>query len=537
MDKVLIILIVTIAMSTAINVFLKKFDIPTVIGYIVTGLITMQLFDFGEHSKETLEHLAEFGIVFLMFTIGLEFSVSQMKAMKKEVFLFGSLQVILSGAIFTFLAHTFLNIEMKPAIVLGFALSLSSTAIVIKILTEKGQIHSGYGRIAVGTLIFQDLAVIPMLLMISIFTSYNSSISELLWDTFLHALIVFFILFVAGKYFIERFFNWVISSDSEEIFLVSAMLIIIGASVVAELFGFSYTLGAFLAGMTIAETKYRYRIEADLIPFRDILLGVFFVTIGMQIDLSIVLVHGWLILWLLIDIMLIKALIIFAITQFSVQKRTAIKSSLTLMQVGEFALAIFALAHSSNLIDSTTNQVMILTVVLSMILTPFVLNNIKLLSSKLFREPTKLRDRAIVSAGYQNHIIICGYGPVGKRLAKNFKERSLLYLILEHDVKIVDEAIEGGEKSIFFANAAQKGVLEHFAIKNSLAIIVAIENEHQLRLICENISSFESDINSVVMVRNDSQEGVISDLNIKNLINGRNILSDILAKRVLECQI
>jgi CPA2 family monovalent cation:H+ antiporter-2 len=537
MEHVLIILITTIAISTAINVFLKRFDIPTVIGYIITGLITMQLFNFGEHSKETLEHLAEFGIVFLMFTIGLEFSVSQMKAMRKEVFLFGTLQVILSGAIFTFLANTFLNIEIKPAIVLGFALSLSSTAIVIKLLTEKGEIHSGYGRIAVGTLIFQDLAVIPLLLMISIFTSDDSSVSKLLLDTLTHAVIVFFILFVAGKHFIERFFNWVISSNSEEIFLVAVMLIIIGASVVAELFGFSYTLGAFLAGMTIAETKYRYRIEADLIPFRDILLGIFFVTIGMQIDLSIVVVHGWLILWLLIDIMLIKALIIFVITQFSVQKRTAIKSSLALMQVGEFALAIFALAYSSKLIDSTTNQVMILTVVLSMILTPFVLNNIKFLVNGLFKEPTKLRDRAIVSTGYKNHIIICGYGPLGKRLAKSFKEKNLLYLILEHDVKVVDEAIESGEEAIFFANAAQKGVLKHFAIQESLAIIVAIENEYQLRLICENIDSFDSNINSVVMVRNDSQEGVISDLNIKHLINGRNILADILAKRVLECKI
>ena len=537
MDGVLIILIVTITISTAINVFLKRFDIPTVIGYIFTGLITIQLFSFGEHSQETLSHLAEFGIVFLMFTIGLEFSVSQMKAMKKEVFIYGSLQVMLSGAVFTFLANSVLEIEIKSAIVLGFALALSSTAIVIKVLTEKSQIHSGYGRIAVGILIFQDLAVIPILLMISIISSENSSISELLLTTLIHAVIVFFILFVAGKIFIEKFFDWVISSESEEIFLIAVLLIVVASSVVAHLFEFSYTLGAFLAGMTIAETKYRYRIEADLVPFRDILLGIFFVTIGMQIDLSIITKHGWLILWLLVDIMLIKSLVIFVITQFFVAKRTAIKSSLALMQVGEFALAIFALAYSSKLIDSPTNQVMILTVVLSMILTPFILNNIKSLANILFKEPTKLRERAIVSTGYKEHIIICGYGPMGKKLAKQFKEKNLLYLILEHDVKIVDKAIEGGEKSIFFANAAQKGVLEHFAIKESLAIIVAIENEHKLRLICENINSFDKDINSVVMVKNSSQQSVIEDMNIKHLINARDIISDILVKKVLECKL
>nr|MCH9739550.1 cation:proton antiporter [Campylobacterota bacterium] len=166
MEHILLILIVTIAISTVINVFLKKFDIPTVIGYIFTGLITMQLFDFGLHSQETLAHLAEFGIVFLMFTIGLEFSIGHMKSMKKEVFVYGTLQVLLSGFIFTFLANYGFGLEIKSAIVVGFALGLSSTAIVLKVLNEKNEIHSGYGRNAVGILIFQDLAVIPMLLMI-----------------------------------------------------------------------------------------------------------------------------------------------------------------------------------------------------------------------------------------------------------------------------------------------------------------------------------------------------------------------------------
>lgn len=537
MEYILIVLIVTIAISTVINVFLKKFDIPTVIGYIFTGLITMQLFNFGEHSQETLAHLAEFGIVFLMFTIGLEFSIGHMKAMKKEVFVYGALQVMLSGAIFTFLAHTFIGLEIKSAIVIGFALSLSSTAIVIKLLTEKDQIHSGFGRIAVGVLIFQDLAVIPMLLMISIFTSDNSSVSELLLHTLWSAIVVFLILFIVGKYFIERFFDWVTSSNSEEIFLGAVILVVVGASVVAELFGFSYTLGAFIAGMTIAETKFRYRIEADLVPFRDILLGIFFITIGMQIDLSIVAEYGWIILGLLVSIMLLKGLILFGIIQFFAQKRSAIKSSLTLMQVGEFALAIFALAYTNKLISSDVNQIMIMTVVLSMILTPFILNNIKTLADKLFKEPTQLRERAISSTGYQHHIIICGYGPLGKKLAKIFKAKNLLYLILEHDVKVVDKAIENGEKNIFFANAAQKGVLEHFSVKESLAVIVAIGNEHQLRLICENIDSFDADINSVVKVQNSSQEDVIRDLNVKHIINSRDTISDMLVKSVLECKI
>lgn len=537
MENLLVILIVTIAISTIINVFLKKFDIPTVIGYITTGLITMQIYNYGLHSQETLSHLAEFGIVFLMFTIGLEFSIGHMKSMKKEVFVYGTLQVILSGLIFTFLANYFFGLEIKSAIVVGFALGLSSTAIVLKVLNEKGEIHSGYGRIAVGVLIFQDLAVIPILLMISIFTSESSSVSQLLFHTLISAIVVFLILFIIGKFFIERFFNWVLTSNSEEIFLGSVMLTVMAAAMVAELFGFSYSLGAFIAGMTIAETKYRYRIEADLVPFRDILLGVFFITIGMQIDPTIVVDYGWVILGLLVGIMLVKAVIIFGILQFFVQRRTSTKSALTLMQVGEFALAIFSLAFANKLISSDINQVLIMTVVLSMVLTPFILNNIKRLASILFKEPEKLRDRAIKSTGYKNHIIICGYGPMGQQLAEMFKEHNFIYIILEHDIKLVDDAIAKGEESIFLANAAQKSVLEHFDVKKASSVIVATGNEHQLRLICENINSFGTDINTIVKVKNSSQVEAIKDLHITHVINSRDTISEMLFQKASKCQL
>jgi len=532
MEHLLIGLIVTIGIATVVNVFLKRMDIPTVIGYIFTGLIITLLFDFGEESKETLSFLAEFGIVFLMFTIGLEFSIAQMRSMKREVFLYGGLQVTLTGLLFTLLAHTFFDITVKNAIVIGMALSLSSTAIVLKVLNESGEIHTSYGRVVLGILLFQDLAVIPMLLMISIFTSTNSSVSELLLETLISAAIVFLILFVIGKFFIERFFDWVTASDSEEIFLASVILTVIAASVLAEHFGFSFSLGAFIAGMTIAETKYRYRIEADLVPFRDILLGIFFVTIGMQINLAVVQNFVFTILGLLVAIMLIKALVLFLAMRFFVQSRSAIKSAMAVMQVGEFALAIFALANSYSIISDQTNQIMIVTIVLSMILTPFILKNIKFFANALFKEPTKLRERALVSTGYHDHIIVCGYGPVGKKLVKRFKENNVLYVILEHDVKLVDEAIEKGEENIFLANAAQKSVLEHFSVKKSLAIFSAVNNPHQLRLICENIDSFGESVNSVVTVKNSSQEESIADLNITHVINRRETITDLLASQI-----
>jgi len=532
MEHLLIGLIVTLVIATIVNVHLKKLNIPTVIGYIVTGFTIAQIFHFGEASRETLSHLAEFGIVFLMFTIGLEFSIAQMKAMKKEVFLYGTLQVVLSGFLFTFLAFTFFDMSVKNALVIGMALSLSSTAIVLKVLNENGEIHSEYGRVVLGILLFQDLAVIPMLLMISIFTSANASISELLLETLLSAAIVFAILFVVGKYFIERFFDWVTGSESDEIFLASVILTVIAASVLAEYFGFSYSLGAFIAGMTIAETKYRYRIEADLVPFRDILLGIFFVTIGMQIDVTIVGDFIFTILGLLVAIMFLKALVIFVAMRYFMQNRSSIKVALALMQVGEFALAIFALANANHLITNQTNQIMIVTIVLSMILTPFVLRKIKGLADIFFNEPTALRERALVSTGFKDHIIVCGYGAVGKQLIKKFKKNDALYVIIEHDVKLVDDAIAKGEKNIFLANAAQKSVLEHFGIKSCMAIFSAVNNPHQVRLICENIDSFGENINSVVTVKNKSQEESIADLNITHVINRRETITDLLAEQI-----
>ena len=535
MENTLLILIITISISTVLNAFLRRFDMPTVIGYVLSGFAISSIFHFAKDSKEVLSHLAEFGIVFLMFTIGLEFSVNHLKSMKKEVFVYGALQVVLSGILFAVMGALVFDLDIKSAIVVGFALSLSSTAIVLKVLNENNQIHSGYGRATLGILLFQDLAVIPILLMVSFFTSETQTVSMLLLETLASAIVVFLIIFIVGKYFLERFFGWIMASGSEEIFLVAVLLGVMSASFLANVFGFSYSLGAFLAGMMIAETKYRYRIEADLIPFRDILLGVFFVTIGMLIDWRSLVDYGHIILGLLVGIMLLKGLLIFGVLRFFIQKRTAVKTALALFQVGEFALAVLALAYSNNLISDELNQIMIITVILSMIITPFVLKNIKKLADALTKEPLVLRERAFLGDVYRDHIIVCGYGPIGKKLVKIFKERDLLYIILEHDVKIVDSEIAKGEEAIYFANAAQKMVLSHFNVNDCSTIIVTIENEIQRQLICENIASFNPDINSIVKVNNSAEEEVISSLGIKHIINSRDTIADMLAEEALAC--
>ncbi len=535
MEHTLIIFLTAITFAVFVNLLLKRFALPTILGYIFSGVAINYIFKIQTNQKVSLEHIAEFGIVFLMFTIGLEFSIKHLKSMKKEVFLYGFMQVFLSGSVFSLILSYLFSFPIKSAIIIGFALSLSSTAIVLKILNENSEIHSGYGRISVGILIFQDLAVIPILLMISIFTNQDQTISYLLVKTLISAIIVFFIIFVAGRYFIEKFLDLIMASDSEEIFLIAILMLVVGSSFVADLFGFSFSLGAFLAGMTIAETKFRYRVEADLTPFRDILLGVFFTSIGLQIDLIVGFENILLVFFSVVAIMIIKFLIIFLILIFFTQKRTALKSALALFQVGEFSLAIFSLARTHSLLDPRIEQILILSVVISMIIAPFVLKDIKKIVDRITAEPELLVDN-IQSSGYKDHLIICGYGDLGKALAKKFKELNLLYVIIEHDSKLVEEGLKSNEP-IILANAAQKSVLEAVNIKDSLAIMVAISNAKKLRLICENISSFGDGINSIVKVRNESHEAIIKDLNIKHIVNQSKEMTKALMNEAVKCSL
>ena len=537
MHQVLPVLIVTIAVATFLNILLKRIDVPTVIGYVFTGFVVSSFYHFAEDSKEMLMHIAEFGIVFLMFTIGLEFSLTHLKRMKKEVFLFGGLQVVLSGVLFSLLARLLFSQDTTAAIVIGSALALSSTAIVLKILNERGEIHSGYGRIALGILLFQDLAVIPILLMITFFSSPEGSVGEMLRQTAVGAVVIFAALYVAGKYLVEPFFDLITRTESEEIFLIAVLLGVMSAAYFAQAMGFTYSLGAFLAGMLLSETKYRYRIEADLIPFRDILLGVFFVTIGMLIDWHAIIAYAPYIALLLVGIMLLKAAVIFGLLYRFVQRRTALKSALALMQVGEFALAIFALARAKGILSPDVTQILIITVVASMIVTPFILKNIKHIADRLFTEPETLRERAMAATGFQNHVIVCGYGPVGERVVEHLRQKGLLYVILEHDVKIVDSVLEKGEEAIYLANAAQKSVLEHFNVEESAAIIVTVDNEFQRRLICENIASFSDKVKSVVKVNNAEEEKIYRDMGIHCVINARDMVADRMSQEVLTCRL
>ncbi len=524
---VLPIVLAAVFLSIIVNASLKRAGIPTVIGYILTGIAITAAFHLEHH--EALSHVAEFGIVFLMFTIGLEFSFKALAALRKEVLLFGSLQMAISTALFTAGAMA-LGIGIKGALIIGLALALSSTAIVLKMLNESGQIQAPFGRKSLGILIFQDLAVIPILMMISIFASGQSDIGALLGKIALDALLVGIIIYLIGKYLLDRLLGWVTRTESSEIFLTTVLFLVIGSAELAHLFGFTYSLGAFLAGMMLAETHYKYQIEAELIPFRDLLMGLFFVTVGMQIDLHAVAENfGWILL-VALAVMVVKFGVLWLFLRFFTRTRVAVKTALTLSQVGEFALAIFSLALAQGLLEAKVAQILFGATVLSMVASVFVLTNVRAIADWLTPEPAPEEEPApLQSSGFSDHFIVCGYGPLGQKVAEKLKRRNVRYLVLEHDIHRFELGRKRGEP-IFFANAAKEEILEAFDIERACAVVVATGNLIHTRLIAEAVKKLAPQSNLVVKVLDEDAAKLLADLKIRHLV----IQSDVMAERMVE---
>ena len=531
MEQVLIVLL-AIFIASILNILLKKLELPTAIGYIFTGIIISQLFNITPDNSSALEHISELGIVLLMFTIGLEFSFSELKAMKKQVFIYGTLQVILSGVVFAALAILLFNFSQKSAIVIGFALALSSTAIVLKMLNENGDIHAGYGRKALGILLFQDIAVIPILIIIDIFTK-DVELSTLLLKTAIHMVLFFTLLIIIGKYLLNSYLEFSIKTKNQEIFLLAIFFTVLASAEVAHLFGFSYSLGAFFAGMLLAESDYKYQIEADLAPFRDLLLGLFFFAVGNRIELGVILENILIIVILVILIMLLKALITFLVL-IREQKRTAFKTALALSQIGEFALAIFVLAQNHNFINSITAQILATVVIFSMILTPFIINNLSKIADLIFSEP-KIEYK-ISSVGFRNHIIVCGYGPLGVKVCNSLKRKYFDYVLIEHDLALYNKALQDNQPA-FFGNAAQLAVLEALNVKEACGVVITFHNLEKIRLIAKAVLDLAPKAHIVVRVREESERDAIKNIGIDSIIVMVDSLARDMTNELLYCNI
>ncbi|EAL4278939.1 potassium transporter [Campylobacter jejuni] len=537
MDNFLEIFLITVAIAIVLNVIFKKFEIPTIIGYIAAGEIISEIYHLS--GKGEITHIAEFGIVFLMFTIGLEFSFKHLMAMKQEVFLNGSLQMLTCGFVFMLLAIGILGLGDKSATIVGFALALSSTAVVLKILNDNGDINEQYGRKALGILLFQDIAVIPLLLLVDIFSSNNQNIEKLLFITLISALILITLLFFIGKYLVDRIFRLIIHTSSQEIFISTVLFMVIGASFLANYFGFSYSLGAFIAGALIAETKYKHKIEADLIPFRDLLLGLFFITVGMQIQLDVVAQNWFLIIVLTLLVMALKFGIVFGFLFLYTKKRVALKTAFAIAQIGEFALAIFSLLQAKNMLDIKTSQILIVVSILTMIITPFILNNIRKITNVV--EDIALNTNAVQNIDsnikLKNHLVVFGYGRLGQEVVQKIKNTGVPYLVLESDLNLVELGVSRGE-NVVFANAAQEETLKIANIEECAVAIITVTNEAKLEFLCQVLANYPKPIDTIIHVNGTLKKMLFSsiDENIR-IIRSEKVIARNLVQEALECRI
>ncbi len=538
MQNILLYIIIALGLSIVINIFLKKIGISQIIGYIITGTIIAYGFDLHDasHSHE-LEMAGEFGIVFLMFTIGLEISLARMGSMKKEIFVNGFLQVGLTTVVAFLLAHYVFGLGAKSAIIIALAFSLSSTAIVLTYLKSSKEIYSPYGQNATGILIFQDIAVIPILILISFLTNEGAEqdIAKILWYTLLSVAVVITVMFTIGKKVVAWLLHFSASSELDELFMGSVLFIVMASSLFAYYMGFTYSLGAFVAGMIIAETKYHHKVESDIAPFKDILLGTFFVVVGMKIDISLFVEYTGLIIGIFILIFTIKSLLMFLFLRLSSTNATSLKTALFLSQVGEFSFVIFALAESGHIIDGKLASLLVLIVIFSMIVTPFFVPYINAITEKLIKEKDIVTDMSALK-GRRNHVVVCGYSVVGKFVTKHLEELGMPYVVIDNSNKHVKEALKDG-KEAYLGDASKTAIIEALNIDQAASIIVTLDNVEKKRLICEAVLDHSKDANVIVKVVSLEEKEKLADLDITTIVDGKVEVARVLVERMLTCQL
>ncbi len=537
MENALLYVILTLGISIIVNIFLKRIGVSQIIGYILTGTIIVYAFDLKEASdSHALELVGEFGIVFLMFTIGLEISLAKMGTMKKEIFGNGFLQVSFSALIAYIMSFYLFGLDFKSSLIVSLAFSLSSTAVVLSYLKSSKEIYRPYGQKATGILIFQDIAVIPILILIGFLaTEGDQSVVAILRDTLFSVIVVLGILFIIGKRVMTWMLHFSASSEVEELFMGSVLFIVLSASLVAYYMGFTYSLGAFVAGMIIAETKYHHKVETDIAPFKDILLGTFFVVVGMKIDLALFIEKIWLIIGIFLLVFIIKSAIIYAVLRVSSKHTTSLKTAFALSQVGEFSFVIFAVASSSGILDETLAQFLVLIVIFSMIITPFFITRIKTIVEFLSKESSKVEELTPL-ADRKDHVIVCGYSVVGKFVAQNLDMLDAPYIVVDNSYKHVKEALADG-KEAYLGDMSKRNILDAIHVENSAAVIVTLDNIDKKRLICEAILEQTKDINLVVKVISLEEKEKLADLDITVIVDGKAEIARVLVERMITCQL
>ena len=502
-----LILILLVSSVAAVAVF-RYLRISSTIAYFFVGLL-LGPFAFGLlPNTESVKHFVEFGIVFLMFTIGLEFSLPKLNSMRKIIFGLGAIQVV-TTILTTMAISRLFNLNFGSAFIIGSAFSLSSTAIVLKILVERIDLNSRHGKLATGILLFQDLAVIPILILIPAISSDSYDLYTISGLIFIKVLILFTILFWLGKPILNFWFGIVAKQKSRELFVLNVLMITLIFSYLTNLTGLSYALGAFIAGMLISETRYRYQVESDIASFRDILLGLFFISIGMMLNISIFIDYLFIIIAIFILYTFFKVILISVLTKiYSYEWGVGLRVGIILGQAGEFSFVVLSLGNDQGLLTGDLFQIILSTCLLSMLVSPFLIP----LNGKIARFLSKnyLRNSQKVVANIEDtgkvlndHVILCGFGRSGQYLARFLKEESVSFIAIDMDLNRVNDAASAGEL-VMYGDASRRVVLKAAGIAKAKAIVITYADDRASSKVLHVIRDDYPDLPVIVRTADDS---------------------------------
>ena len=504
-----LILLILLSAAVATVAVARHFRVPAVLAYLGIGIV------LGPHGAGVLaesrqvDAFAEFGVVFLMFSIGLEFSLPRLRAMRSLVFGFGSAQMFLTAsgtAVVTWIGY---GQDWRAGLAVGLAVAMSSTAIVAKLLSERFELHSRSGRQTMGVLLFQDLAVVPCLILLPALARPASDLAMALTLAVVQAAIVLTVLVWAGQRLMRRIYDTVARYRSEELFVLTTLWIVVGLAYATGATGLSLALGAFVAGMLISETMYRHQVEADIRPFRDILLGFFFVTVGMMLDPAFVAGNADRLLLAVLLLVAGKGGVVLLVTLASRSPLdVALRTAAQLAQAGEFGLVLIGLAYESGLIGSDVFQVTLSAMLISMFIAPFLIARVARLGGAMARgdwshKAMAIHEIAVAGFSLDQHAIICGYGRTGERVAELLAAENFPFLALDVDPQQVKKATPVGGR-VVFGSADRAEVLMAAGLARARVVVIAYPDVPSAERVLRLVRQHRTDVPVVVRAPDDS---------------------------------
>lgn len=501
-------LIFLLATSVFIVWFFKRITLPPILAYLVAGIVAGPQALALITSPEQVALVAELGIVFLLFSLGLEFSIPKLVAMRHLVFGVGSAQVLIT-LILVMLASFFMAGSWSAAFVIGSAFALSSTAVVIKTLNEKGLTQTKRGQVAIGILLFQDIAVVPFLIAIPLLTGSGADMLSAILLALAKGSVVVVILLSVGKWVLPKVFNEVAQVRTDELFVLTAILVTVMAGTLTSFFGLSMALGAFLAGMMLSESQYKHQLEADIRPFRDILMGLFFISVGMQLDVTVIVRHWLWILAGLATLLVVKTIVIKQLAVVSGENRKdGWGAGLMLFQMGEFGFVLVALAQQYNIFDPDLASALVAIGVISMAVTPTVITKHGEITDRIDKLLGKYEGDNFESetpefqSELYDHVVICGFGRVGQTVSRFLKSEAVPFVALDVDPVRVAEAQAAGE-NVQFGHARDKAILEAACADNAKLIVITFGDIARTQMVISNLKEMGTKARVMVRTKTD----------------------------------